>query len=131
MIKIIKKIIIIGLILSIYFLFVLIESDKSEGLESFSIEKGQGVNEISINLYKQGLIDNKFVFETYLWLIRSEDKVKAGKYRVTTGTSIINISKLILKGPQESQIAITIPEGLDRRLIGEVLENMTSLKLSS
>ncbi len=120
--KIIKRLILIFIILGSYFLFFLIESDSSQGLKTFDIKAGQGVNEISNNLKEAGLIKNKFVLETYLWLANSENRVKAGRYRVTKGTSTLNIIKLILAGPQESQTAITIPEGFDRRLIGKELE---------
>ena len=104
-----------------YSLFVLFESDKSEGLKTFDIESGIGVNEISYNLHEEGLIKNKFIFETYLWLLKSEEKVKAGRYIVTEGISMFNLTKTILKGPEEAQIAVTLLEGWDRGLIAEEL----------
>lgn len=123
MIKIIKRLILIGILLFSYSLFVLLESDKSKGLKTFDIKSGIGVNEISYNFHKEGLIKNKFIFETYLWLLKSEEKVKAGRYIITEGTSIFDLTKIILKGPEEDQIAIILLEGWDRRLIAEELSS--------
>ena len=66
--KIIKRLILIFIIFCSYFFFLLIESDSSQGLKTFDIKAGQGVNEISNNLKEAGLIKNKFVLRLILSL---------------------------------------------------------------
>ena len=123
MISIIKKIIFILVIFFIYFSFILFQGNNIKEKKIFNIESGQGVNEISNNLFKDGLINNKFILETYLWLIESEEKVKAGKYIFEPNISMFNLVKLILDTPRESQMSVTLLEGWDRILIGKELES--------
>ena len=123
MIKIIKKIIFILVIFFMYFSFVLFQGNSIKEKKIFNIESGQGVNEISNNLFKDGLINNKFILETYLWFIESEEKVKAGRYIFEPNISMFNLVKLILDTPRESQMSVTLLEGWDRILIGKELES--------
>ncbi|MDP2830583.1 MAG: hypothetical protein Q8O21_00790, partial [bacterium] len=48
----------------------------------FTVEKGQGINQISQNLYDAGLIKSKFNFEAYAWLTKQETKIKSGEYNL-------------------------------------------------
>jgi len=122
MIRLIKKLIFLVFIFFVYFLILLFQSNNVEEVKIFDINIGQGVNEISNNLAQEGLINNKFILETYLWLLKSEEKVKAGRYIFQPKMSLINLTKLILSGSTKSQIALTIVEGWDIRLIAKELE---------
>lgn len=116
-IKIVLSIAILSIIVAVsWFAMVLLSANQLENDKSFEIKQGQGVNEISVNLYKNQLIKNKFVFETWLWLLKSEDKVKAGIYHVPANISIKNLSTLILSLPENSQKSLTIVEGWRRNL---------------
>lgn len=116
-IKIVLSIAILSVIVAVVWFFaVLLSANKLASDKSFEIKQGQGVNEISVNLYKNQLINNKFVFETWLWLLKSEDKVKAGIYHVPANISIKNLSTLILSLPENSQKSLTIVEGWRRNL---------------
>ncbi len=116
-IKIILSVVILSaLVAAAWFFVVLLSANKLASDKSFEIKQGQGVNEISVNLYKSQLINNKFVFETWLWLLKSEDKVKAGIYQVPAHISIKNLSTLILSLPENSQKSLTIVEGWRRNL---------------
>ena len=98
----------------LWFFFILNSANNLESQKSFIIDQGQGVNEISRNLYEAGLIKNKFVFETWLWLLKSEDKVKAGIYSFPAGSSIRQLSDLILTIPENTVSKFTIIEGWGR-----------------
>ena len=41
--------------------------DKAGQDKIFIIEKGEGVNQISYNLFESGLINSRFYFEVYVW----------------------------------------------------------------
>lgn len=106
---------VIVVIIPVFWFFLTLNSANNlESQKSFIIEQGKGVNEISNNLAKAGLIKNKFVFETWLWLLQSEDKVKAGIYSFPAGSSIRQLSNLILTIPENTASKFTIIEGWGR-----------------
>lgn len=96
MIKIIQILFLLGVLAVAWFFVVLITGNGLDTDKAFIIKQGQGVNEISLNLHNNNLIKNKFVFETWLWLLKSEDKVKAGIYTVPANISISSLSEMIL-----------------------------------
>ncbi|MBT4349518.1 endolytic transglycosylase MltG [bacterium] len=114
MIKIIKFIILIAIIIAAWFFLVLNRGNDIEQ-KSFIIKSGQGVNEISGNLKDADLIKNKLVFETWLWLNKVEDDVKAGIYVMPADISIRRLANLILNIPANQQQTFTIIEGWHRR----------------
>lgn len=123
MIKFIIKLIFFGgLVFGAWFFFGVVSSNDMEENKVFVIEQGQGVNEISRNLYDEGIIKNKFVFETWLWLNKNETKVNAGSYNVEAGTSVRQLSNLFLIGTKETQDSFTILEGWNRKEIAAALD---------
>ena len=116
MIKIIQILFLLGVLAVAWFFVVLITGNGLDTDKAFIIKQGQGVNEISINLHNNNLIKNKFVFETWLWLLKSEDKVKAGIYTVPANISIRSLSEMILSLPENLQQSLTIVEGWRRNL---------------
>ena len=114
MIKIGKLIFWLIIVFVVWFAVILNRGNGSEQ-QSFIIEEGQGVNEISINLEAKDLIKSKFVFETWLWVKQAESGVKAGVYLVPADTSIRRLSNMILKVPSNQQQSLTIIEGWHRR----------------
>lgn len=123
--KIIKKILPILIfaifIFGAWFVFNLFTGNSLAKNQSFAIESGQGVNQVSANLFDKGIIKNKFVFETWLWLNKQENKVVAGVYDFPSAISIYRLSNLITHLPANSQSSILMPEGLDRQGIAEIL----------
>lgn len=89
----------------------------------FVIEKGQGVKEISKNLKENGFIKNCFIFETYVWLKKQENKFQAGEYVLNISMSIFKITEILTSGKVMSQEReIKIIEGWSADDIGDYLE---------
>ncbi|MFH0854674.1 MAG: endolytic transglycosylase MltG [bacterium] len=89
----------------------------------FIIEKGQGVNEISANLKKEGFIKNCLIFETYVWGKKAETKFKTGEYILNTGVNMAEIAEKLTEGYALSQEReIKIIEGWNVRDIADYLE---------
>ncbi len=124
--SIIIALIIIGVIAAGYFVnqFFFISSAEWEEDKVFAIESGEGVNQISYNLKDQGLIDNMFVFETYVWLIGAGGNFKAGNFSLSPGMSMMSITSVLTLSGAESDLEITILEGWTNREIGEYLESV-------
>ncbi|MFA6466329.1 MAG: endolytic transglycosylase MltG [Patescibacteria group bacterium] len=118
---IIKLIVFFGLAVAFWF-FILVINGNGSDEKTFVIREGQGVNEISQELYDVNLIKNKFVFETWLWLKKSEGKIIAGVYQMPKDISIRHLSNLLMIGPGQAQYAVTLLEGWTRELMKDTLE---------
>jgi UPF0755 protein len=120
---IIKLVIFFGLIVGIWFLISVISGNSVDD-KTFIIQEGQGVNKISQNLHDDNLIKNKLVFETWLWLKKSESKVIAGVYQIPEDISIRHLANLLILGPGKAQQAVTLLEGWTRELMKDSLEKV-------
>jgi len=121
MIKIIIKFILLLVLIIALWPALTVFMGNGQPKSNFVIEEGQSVNQISQNLYEQKLIKSKFVFETWLWLKKSEDKVVAGVYNLPSNISIRHLSNLLLLGPGSSQQSITLIEGWTRQMMADYL----------
>ena len=86
----------------------------SEREVGFSVASGQGVNAISANLRRAGLIRSSLVFETYIWALQSESKIIAGRYKLNTAMNIPQISEVLLGGSVVQKDRLTLIEGWNR-----------------
>lgn len=120
--RIIQLLVALVILCIIWFLVVLLNGSGTKEDRSFVIKSGQGVNQISRNLYDAGLIKSKLVFESWVWFKHYEDKVVAGAYQIPQNASIRQITNLIISGPQNSQASITLLEGWDRRAMAKALD---------
>lgn len=94
---------------------------------AFTIEKGASVKKISKDLAAAGLIDNIFVFETYVWLLQAESIFQPGEYKFFPGTNINSVVKeLIAINVEEDRF--TIIEGWTLKDIAKYLENKKLIK---
>lgn len=124
----IKKIIfaILAIIISswAYFAYTVFVPCKNFTPQTVEIIKGQGVNEISANLKKQKIIHNSFIFKIYLWLLKSEGKIKAGIYNFEKPLNIKELSSLLITGiKQKNEVEIKIIEGWNINDIANYLDN--------
>jgi len=87
--------------------------------QEFMIKKGDGVNQITAQLVEQGLIPNNFYIDTYLWLIKSEGKLKAGTYSFSPSMSAKEIADQLIDGDMSADRKVVIPEGWTREEIAE------------
>ncbi|MCD4761062.1 endolytic transglycosylase MltG, partial [bacterium] len=65
---------------------------------------------------------NKFVFETWLWLKRSESKVMAGVYNIPINVSIRQLANILVIGPEDSQASLTLLEGWTRQMMADYFD---------
>lgn len=117
---IIKLVLFFIIIVGICFV-LLVVGGNGTSQRTFVIREGQGVNQISAELYDANLIKNKFVFETWLWIKKSEDNIIAGVYQIPKDISIRHLANLFIVGPGDSQYAVTILEGWTRGLMNDTL----------
>ncbi len=113
----------LGFLMSGYFLYAIFSPcQRSYFPVSFVVKPGQGVNEISYNLKKTGVMCNSLVFETYLWAKRSEGKIKAGEYFFSHPVNIVQLTNILIRGQKKKERTIKILEGWRLKDIASYLE---------
>jgi len=118
-------IIIIVLVAALGWVFkiVFISQSGNGEIKNFTINQGEGVHQISRDLKKEGLIDNSFVFETYLWAIKGGNKILAGEHKINDQWSIRQLVNFLISGSAlENERMIKIIEGWNLRDIANYLE---------
>lgn len=114
--------------LGVYFYYINTPANKDGGEVNFMIEKGEGVNQISNNLAKAGLIKSKFFFETYAWLEKVESKFKTGSYTLSQKQDIKEITKSLISGKSGEEQTMKILEGWTSKDVAEYLEKESIVK---
>lgn len=124
--KIILTIIILIVVIPLFSIFYFLGSISTpcgKGGKRVIIDSGLGVNEISYRLNKEGVVCDKLAFETYLWLKKSEGKIKAGEYLFSEPLNIKDLTEILIKGPRSGdEITVKFIEGWDVLDMGGYLE---------
>ncbi|MDD4607026.1 MAG: endolytic transglycosylase MltG [Patescibacteria group bacterium] len=126
-IKKIKFIFLLIIILTIIYLgyfFSLIYFSNNTNLnqERFVIESGQGVKQITSKLKQDGLIKNKFLFEVYIYLKKSEANFQVGEFYLRPGLGYKKIVQKLTSTTEAKEKQITLIEGWRVDDIGQYLE---------
>lgn len=93
---------------------------KSSEQKIFTVEKGQGVKEISQNLEKEGIIKNRIFFRLYALYSRNFLNLQAGDYQLSSSMNIPQIVEKIVRG-DVFKITLTFPEGFSLKDIEQKL----------
>jgi len=126
-IRLIKIIIFLALVVGVVFwVWFAYQINASAGDQDtnrlFIINEGEGTNEVSARLYDEGLIRNKFAFETYVWLWTKEDDLIAARHNLNEKMSIRQLTKVITSVPARQEVDVTIIEGWNIDQIANNLE---------
>ncbi|MCX6744179.1 MAG: endolytic transglycosylase MltG [Candidatus Parcubacteria bacterium] len=93
--------------------------------KAFVIKTGSGVNQISRDLKKEGLIDSSSVFETYVWLKKAEGKILAGEHEIKDTWSLRQLTNALTSGNTlDNELNIKIIEGWDLYDLAEYFEKI-------
>ena len=101
---------------------IFIPAGNSQEEESFLIERGQGIEDISLQLEEKGLIKDDKFFKVYVFLKGGLFRLQAGEYSFSQSISIADIANKIREGKVVHD-KLTIPEGWNLRDIAWHLEN--------
>ena len=104
----------------IFLLIIDLIFTKYQYTHTFLIKRNETLNNITTNLYKEKIIDNKLFFKFMARLTLSEKILKAGEYKFYNN-NIFQIIKKIRTG-DIYQRKITIPEGLTSNDIIDILK---------
>jgi len=104
----------------IFLLIIDLIFTKYQYTHTFLIKRNETLNNITTNLYKEKIIDNKLFFKFMARLTLSEKILKAGEYKFYNN-NIFQIIKKIRTGDIYLR-KITIPEGLTSKDIIDILK---------
>ncbi len=136
MIKILKSLLILLVVFSSLFYFFYKKSINSSfsndySSVSFSIEKGEGVNTVSHELFNSKLIRSELFFKIYLWKNKIDKKLQAGSYVLSPSMTMKEIVDFFVAGKIISKEKnVKIIEGWSLSDIAESFEknNISSAK---
>ena len=124
-----KKGIIIGYVvfvviaIGLYFCFNHSKTVVTESqVQTFIVEKGEGLNDIAAKLKDQNIISNVKLFELYAFLTNTRNKFLAGEYSLNKGMTLNDLIKSLTSQAIAQEKTVTIIEGLTNKEIGAVLE---------
>ncbi|MDD3101883.1 MAG: endolytic transglycosylase MltG [Patescibacteria group bacterium] len=124
-----KKGIIIGYLvfvvvaIGLYFCFNHSKPAVTESqIQTFVVEKGEGLNDIAAKLKDKGIISNVKLFELYAFLTNTRNKFLAGEYSLNKGMTLNDLIKSLTSRAIAQEKTVTIIEGLTNKEIGSVLE---------
>lgn len=91
--------------------------------QEMTISKGSSVKSIATQLEKQGIIKNANVFTIYCKLNDKANKIKAGKYVLSSAMTVAQIvDKLASGNADTNSVRFTMPEGFELRQMADRLE---------
>lgn len=103
-------------------LFYLPPGNAADPQQEFIIQEGDGLSKIARLLAREDLIRSRYLFWLYVVASGTERDLKAGRYLLSRGTSMVDIAKILVEGKAEhDDIVVIVPEGfnvweIDRRL---------------
>ena len=81
-------------------------------IREVNVDQGQSLYQIADNLKQAGLVRSKYLFILYIMARNQDDRLQAGRYRLTRSMSMPTIAYRIVEGLAESDdIKLVIPEG--------------------
>lgn len=87
----------------------------------FTIRNGEGFSSVNYRLKKEGIINDARIFHYYTKYTNRLNALKAGTYKIPTGTDMKGVLEIFTKGVPELT-RITIPEGKNLYEIAEIFE---------
>jgi len=100
---------------------IFLPSNKEIEAKLFTIEKGQAVKEIALNLKNNNLIKDPYVFIVYAIISGKYSKIQAGEYLISSQMSTSKIVNLFSNGEVNKE-KVTVIEGWDLRDIARYLK---------
>lgn len=85
-------------------------NSEDNSIVEFTIESGTSANTIGVNLYEQGLIADKLLWQIYIKL--NQPELLADKYTLTKNLSIQEIVEILKVGQKDEVVWVTLQEGI-------------------
>lgn len=91
--------------------------------KSLLVESGDSLGEIAIHAEQINLVRSKTAFQTMMFILGNDTKIKAGKYVFEAPVNVIDVAIHVARGERDvTSLKITIPEGYTRKEIATLFE---------
>jgi UPF0755 protein len=107
--------------------FTFLTKNYSSTEITVKITKGDNLRSAAVKLDESGAISNKFVFIALGRIFGYQDNLIPGEYKIPSGLSSLNILKMITDPSVVRAVTVTIPEGLNIRQIGRLLQRQIGI----
>ncbi len=101
--------------------FVLLKRPYTGPEVIFTVEVGDTFGRVNKKLYDQDIVHNMRLFHYYAKYKNYVDKLKAGSFKITTGSSIPEILEVLVHGTPLLNV-VTIPEGKNMYEVAAIIE---------
>jgi len=102
--------------------FFLSSPNKFPNNKTFTIESGDILKTVALNLKDQNIVRSALAFQTIAILLGDETSIKAGDYLFEKPIGLLDVARRILVGESGIESAkVTIPEGVTNREISKIL----------
>ncbi len=98
-------------------------------LREFKVKKGETLNSVVQRMFDEGLIRNTSGMKLAAYLMGAQNKIKAGKYILHSGSNFFEILDELQKGGKRKQLRVVIPEGIWQNKLAGLLHR--EMKLDS
>ena len=112
--------ILIPLIALGWFAYLISPASTNPNKQEFTISKGQDIDLIGKNLKDAGFIRSPLAFKIIVYLNKLPSKIQAGYFSLSASDSTQDIAKSLTKALSK-QVMITIPEGLRRQEVANII----------
>ncbi len=121
---ILLPLIVIGILLFDYNRSIHFPNSKSDEKVTIEITEGESVNQILQSLLDNDLISQKNYYYTKIYLKKNNlgTKLQAGNYNLPQNLTVVELIDTLQFGRSE-EVWVTIPEGLRKDEIAEIIEN--------
>ncbi len=97
---------------SLFYFFFLSAPANFPINQIITIEKGTSFKKVAADFEKQNLVRSAFWFDTFGWILRSREDVKAGEYFFENPISAMKLFIEVTKnGGKNNMVRVTVPEG--------------------
>jgi UPF0755 protein len=91
------------------------------------VKKGQTLSQISDTLYNRNIIPSKINMKISALIYGAERKLKAGRYNIPNGLSYLQLVELLIDGPPDAEILVTIGEGIWQNDLAKLLKEQLNV----
>ncbi len=126
--KIVILIIIILILLGLFGTRLFVPAGRAQEREVFTIDRGEGVLEISTRLKEEGFLESPLFFTLYLFLSGNHRNLQAGSYSLSPSMSAFEVADKIISGRVLLE-RITVIEGWNNLQLAHFLDEREIIPL--
>ncbi|MBV9212017.1 MAG: endolytic transglycosylase MltG [Actinobacteria bacterium] len=116
-------VLLVAVVVLIWFLVSLFQpfAGSGHGAVSVRIPRGVGVGGVGDILERRGVVSSSFFFQLRVTLAGSRGDLKSGTYDLRRDMSYGSAIDALVRGPVQTTVTVTIPEGLSRREVARLI----------